>query len=156
MSKKKLSYDIDPQQANITVRKPLPEGGEAVMTLELDASLRDVSRRLALMGLTVHLQRACTRDKGDSDPFDVLEEAYKELQEQGLAAFERRSPVQRAPRGPTKAQKIAALAAMYNTTVEVIRGKLKDKTDEDVNIILNNEKVLAKVNELKAAEDISL
>lgn len=153
---KKLSYDIDPVQANITITKTLPEGGKETLVLELDASLRDVSRRLALMGLTVHLQRACTRDRGDSDPFDVVAQAYAELQEQGLAAFERRTPTRQVSRGPTKSQKIAALASLYNTTVEVIRDKLKDKTTEQVNTILNNEKVLAKVSELAAAEEIDL
>jgi len=156
MSVKKLRYELDPVKANITIHQALDEGGEATMVLELDAGLRDVSRRLALMGLTQHLQRATTRNK-KGDPFEVIEAAYNDLKENGLSAFDRKMPaIDSAKRGPTKAQCIAALAVLYNTTPTVIREKLKAKTKEQVDIILNNEKVLAKVNEMQTADDISL
>jgi hypothetical protein len=153
---KKLRYELDPVKANITITRAVDNGGEEKMTLELDAGLRDVSRRLALMGLTQHVQRATTRDK-DADPFEVIEAAYNDLKENGLLAFERKqTAVPGASRGPTKAQKIAALAVLYNTTPTVVREKLKDKTAEQVNAILSNEKVLAKVEEMQTADDISL
>jgi len=153
---KKLSYKLDPVQANITITSKLEEGGEATLVLELDAGLRDVSRRLALMGLTQHLQRATVRDK-DGDPFEVIEAAYNDLKEHGLEAFNRKvvSGASKS-RGPTKAQCTAALAVLYNTPPTVIREKLKGKTKEEVNAILGNEKVLAKVAEMQSADDISL
>lgn len=153
---KKLRYELDPVKANITITREAEGGGEEKMTLELDAGLRDVSRRLALMGLTQHVQRATTRRK-DEDPFEVIEQAYNGLKENGLAEFERKqTAVPGGDRGPTKAQRIAALAVLYNTTPTVIREKLKDKPKEQVDTILNNEKVLAKVEEMQTADDISL
>jgi len=153
---KKLRYELDASKANITVHQPLKEGGEATLILELNAGLKDVSRRLALMGLTQHLQRATTRDK-TGEPFDVIEAAYAELVDNGLAAFERKMPVgSGAPRKPTKAQCTEALAALYNTTMSNIREKLKAKTTEEVAAILSNQRVLDKVEELRSSEDIQL
>lgn len=152
---KKLNYSIDPVTATVTVTRDLPEGGQATLVMEMNQTLNAVARRLALMGMTQVFQRAITRNKTD-DPFDVIEGAYKDLQENGLAAFERKMPAQKASRGPTKAQRIAALAVMYSTTPDVIRGKLKEKTDEQVKSILEDPRVTDKANELKAAAEIEL
>jgi len=151
MAEKKCSYAIDPIKASVTVTRTADDGSTQALVVEMDASYKDVARRLALMGLVTVFQRAITKNK-TQDPFDAIEAAAQDLKDNGLAAFERKVTPSTSKRGPTKAQCLAALAVMKNTTVPVIKDALAKKTKEEAAAILAHESVLAKVAEMQVAE----
>lgn len=134
------SPDADTGVLNVLydgTKMPLEAGKE----LFGDEKLRD---HLALMGLIHYLQRETMR-RTDGEKMDIIEASYDKLVAQKMEVFTHRG----RPRGPKKADKIAALAAMKGVTPDAVREAISKMPMEKQDALLNKPEVLAKVEEMK-------
>lgn len=106
-----------------------------------------VLKRLTIMGLIGYLQQQTTRTPMEQK-LEKAELAYSQLEQQGMDVFK---PAGRN-RGPRKAEKIAALAAIKGALATQIEEALGNKSKEEQDRLLNHPKVLAKVEEMKQGE----
>ena len=138
---KRTAYELNPEKGELTVKF---EGEVGVFPLypELEA----VTGQLALEGLRGYLQRA-TSGVAENEKVAAINEAFDRLVADGMQCFEKKPPFS-GPRGPKKADKIAALAALKGATVAAIKEALSVMEPKDQNRILNNPKVLEKLNEM--------
>ncbi len=148
-SRVRVSYNQDVPKMTLTVRfdkevVELPAGEE------LFAQHPDVKDHLALVGLTTYLQRESSRSK-DAEKIEAADKAYEKLLNEGIKAFERKAGG--GPRGPRKADKIAALAALKGATTAAVEKVLSTKSKEEQDAILNNKKVLAKLAKMNQGEE---
>lgn len=151
-TRKRIRYNINDENAKVNAEF----GGEGLLMSPLsECEDKAVHRHLLLMGLVSYLQKATVRVDQDEKMLAV-EQAYNDLLEQGMKVFEPK-PSGFVSRGPRKADKIAALAAIKGVMPSVVEAKLKDMDQERVDAILNHPEVLAKVESLAAqSEDLSL
>lgn len=143
--KQRVTYDLNPETGLLTVKF-----GNEEANFNLLPDLEAVTGQLALEGLRGYLQRYSAKaDEGDK--IAAIEEGYDNLVKNGMAAFERKPPFggQPGPRGPKKADKIAALAALKGATVAAVKEVLSGMEKDEQNRILNNPKVLAKLEEMQ-------
>lgn len=142
----RLVFNLDDAQVAVKVLCP-GEWGEQELTFPITGELNPVARHLALMGLSEYLSRSA---KGE-DRATKLANAYQRLIDEGMDAF---APKERpkTPRMPSRRRRVQALAALYGTTVDFINSKLKDKTPEEQEHILTNERVVSKALEMVQAE----
>lgn len=142
--RQRVAYDLQPSNKSLTI-----SFGDDKLALQTAEDLTDpmVREQLVLEGLRSYLQKATLR-VAEEDKLDALENAYSVLLKVGMGAFEKKGPGGRT--GPTKTEKIAALAALKGTTPEAIKAKLKDAPTDKVNALLNNPKVLATAEKMKA------
>lgn len=148
-SRVRVSYNQDVPKMTLTVRfdkevVELPAGEE------LFAQHPDVKDHLALVGLTTYLQRESSRQK-DAEKIEAADKAYETLLNKGIEAFARKAGG--GPRGPRKADKIAALAALKGATTAAVEKVLSTKTKEEQDAILNNKKVLAKLAKMNQGDE---
>lgn len=147
--RKRVNYSTDAAKGQLTVTYA-DEAVELGAEEEIFAKHPDVKNHLALVGLTTFLQRESGRVK-DHQKLDAIEKAYERITQEGVKAFERKAGG--GPRGPRKADKIAALAALKGATTAAIEKKLAtmDKSEQDA--ILNHKKVLAKLEKMNSSAD---
>jgi hypothetical protein len=147
--KQRVSYDLNADSGTLTVKYGNEEG-----TLTLYPELEAVTGQLALEGLRGFLQRYSAKANED-EKLAAIEEGYNHLIEAGMQAFERKPPFggQPGPRGPRKADKIAALAAIKGATVAAVKEVLSGMEKEAQDAILNNPKVLAKLEEMNTSPE---
>lgn len=140
----RVTYDLDPEQGTLSVKF-----GDAEGVFTLFPELEAISTQLALEGLRGYLQRYSAKAE---DKVGAIDEGYNRLVELGMAAFERKPPFggHPGPRGPTKADKIAALAYLKGATVAAIKSVLEGMEKEEQDRVLNNPKVLAKLEEMES------
>lgn len=145
----RVSYTQDASKQQLTVKydKEVIEFpvGEELYTKH--AELRD---HLALVGLTSFFQRETSKVR-DAEKLDAIEKAYDRLMTEGMGAFKRKAGG--GPRGPRKADKIAALAALKGATTAAIEKKLATMDKAKQEDVLNHPKVLAKLEEMKSDSD---
>jgi len=152
-SRVRISYNQDTEKMTLTVRYgteviELPAGAELFETHP------DVKNHLALVGLTTYLQREASRAK-DAEKLDAADKGYDKLLAEGPKAFARKAGG--GPRGPRKADKIAALAALKGATTGAIEKKLASLTKEEQETILSNKKVLAQLEKMtQGGEELDL
>lgn len=144
--KVRVSYKQDASTGELTITR-----ADDGLVADITSLPEDVRTHLSLLGLTMYLQRETTRVP-DEEKLSTVESAYNEIVSKGMKVFEPK-PRGFQSKGPRKADKIAALAMLKGTTPAVIEAKLKEKSDEDVDRILNHAKVLEKVAELQAKAD---
>jgi hypothetical protein len=147
--KKRVSYDLNAETGTLTVKYGNEQG-----TLTLFPELEAVTGQLALEGLRGFLQRYSAKVDED-EKLAAIEEGYNHLVDVGMAAFERKPPFggQPGPRGPKKADKIAALAVLKGATVAAVKEVLSAMDLKEQNRILNNPKVLAKLQEMSTTPE---
>lgn len=148
-SRIRVSYNQDVPKMTLTVRfdkevVELPAGEE------LFAQHPDVKDHLALVGLTTYLQRESSRQK-DAEKIEAADKAYEKLLNEGIKAFERKTGG--GPRGPRKADKVAALAALKGATTAAVEKALSGMSKEQQDEILNHKKVLAKLAKMNQGEE---
>jgi hypothetical protein len=139
--KQRVNYDLDADTGVLTVKY-----GNETGNFPLLPDLEAVTGQLALEGLRGFLQRYSSQ-VDEADKIAAIEEGYNHLIEAGMKAFERKPPFggQPGPRGPKKADKIAALAALKGATVAAVTEVLAGMDKAEQNRVLNNPKVLAKL-----------
>jgi hypothetical protein len=147
--KQRVSYDLNAETGTLTVKYGNEQG-----TLTLFPELEAVTGQLALEGLRGFLQRYSAKVDED-EKLAAIEEGYNHLVDVGMAAFERKPPFggQRGPRGPKKADKIAALAVLKGATVDAVKEVLSGMDKAEQNRVLNNPKVLAKLEEMNTSPE---
>jgi hypothetical protein len=139
---------------NTAVVLSCPKEWEEDLVIPMNSALNPVARRLALMGLADHLMRAARGADRRAD----IQQAMANLIEKGMDTF----PVPGAtaknllPRKPSLRRRTQALAALLNTTVDFVTAKLKEKTEEERDVILNDERVIAKAHEMAQSEASTL
>lgn len=138
---KRTAYELNPEKGELSVKFGGEEG-----VFPLYPELEAVTGQLALEGLRGYLQRA-TSGVAESEKITAINEAFDELASNGMQCFEKKPPFS-GPRGPKKADKIAALAALKGATVAAIKEALGVMEPKDQNRILNNPKVLEKLAEM--------
>lgn len=148
----RVNYKPDTDKGHLEVSY-----GAEVLTLSADTDVLEddaVKDHLAYLGLITYLQRESSRARNE-DKLDAIDEAYASLVSQGMQAFERKS---NAPKGPKKADKIAALAMLKGRTPDAVRDAVKKLPQAEQDKLLNHPKVLAKVEELRSgdADDLSV
>jgi hypothetical protein len=141
---KRTSYELNPDAGELTVKF---EGEVGVFPLYPD--LEAVTGQLALEGLRGYLQRA-TSGVDESEKLTAINEAFDQLAAEGMKCFEKKPPFS-GPRGPKKADKIAALAALKNATVAAVKEVLTNMDQKEQKRVLNNPKVLAKLEEMQSS-----
>lgn len=138
----RVQYKVDIKDQQLTVSK----GAESI---ELPMIFPDdVTKHLAQLGLIKYLHQETTK-KPNEDKLLVIEQAYDDLAERGMDALQKK-PVNR---GPKKADRIAALAAIKGVTPDQIKDAMKGMPAEKEQRILNHPAVLQKVEELQSNED---
>jgi hypothetical protein len=145
----RVNYNADAATQMLTVSYD-KEAVELPAGEELFDKYPEVKDHLALVGLTTFLQRESSRVK-DADKLDAIEKAYARVLNSGAKAFERRPGG--GPRGPRKADKIAALAALKGVTTAAIEKALSELSKEDQDKALNQKKVLAKLEKMQGNGD---
>lgn len=141
-TRQRVAYELFPKTKMVKV-----SFGSEALTLHTAEDLDAVRDQLVLEGLRTYLQKATLRI-AEEYKLTALESAYNILIEKGMSAFDKKGPGGHS--GPKKAEKIAALAALKGTTSEIIKAKLENVSTEKVNALLNNPKVLAAVEKLRA------
>jgi hypothetical protein len=142
--KQRVNYDLDAESGILTVKY-----GNKTGQFPIFPNLEAVTGQLALEGLRGFLQRYSSK-VDEADKIAAIEEGYNHLVEAGMKAFERKPPFggQPGPRGPKKSDKIAALAALKGATVAAVTEVLAGMDKAEQNRVLNNPKVLAKLQEM--------
>lgn len=146
----RVNYSSDADKMELSVKYDKEEITFPVGS-ELLKAKPEVQEHLMLMGLTTFFQRESSRAK-DAEKLDAVEKAYERLMTEGAAAFDRK-PGGGGSRGPLKADKIAALAALKNAPITKVEAALKKMSKEEQDKILNNKKVLAKLEKMKGGVD---
>ena len=127
---------------NLTITR-----GDEKATLPYSLVFADeaVMDRLAKEGLAAYLRKV-TAEVESEQRLAAMEEAFEKLVDGGIDVL---TP-KRQPRGPLKADKVAALAFIKGVTVGSIEDalSLKDKAEQDE--ILNDPEVLEQVERLQA------
>jgi hypothetical protein len=139
MSKQRRRFTFDDESVAVVV---FEKGEASPRFYRMTAQLNAVARRLALMGLAEYLKNA-----EDADA------AYDQLATFGMSAF--------APRAvrsftPSRAQRVQAIAAMKNTTPQIINKKLKSLGPDKAAEILNRDDVIDRARELVAPKEVEL
>jgi hypothetical protein len=147
--KQRVNYDLDAETGVLTVKY-----GDETGTFPLLPHLEAVTGQLALEGLRGYLQKYSAK-VAETDKVAAIEEGYNQLIEAGMKAFDRKPPFggQPGPRGPKKADKIAALAAIKGATVAAVKEVLAGMEKQAQDAILNNPKVLAKLEEMNTSPE---
>ena len=143
----RIDTEFDGTTVNFISRVRVGDDWEDQETSSFDAKeLKAVAGKLAVMGMAEILRRASNKE-----PFEnklaAMQKRFNELKE-GKDPLERKTPT-----GPryTKASKMAAIAVMYGVTTNTVKEKFKDLPEDKVEALLNDPKVLAKVDEMRAA-----
>lgn len=147
--KQRVTYDLNAETGVLTVKFGNEEGSFGLLP-----ELEEVTGQLALEGLRGFLQRYSAK-ADEADKIAAIEEGYNYLVEAGMKAFERKPPFggQPGPRGPKKADKIAALAVLKGATVAAVKEVLAGMDKAEQNRVLNNPKVLAKLEEMSTSPE---
>lgn len=145
----RVSYKINADNGVLTVTKGTDVVDFPVLEDAGDEKLRN---HLMQLGLIKYLHQETTKATGSDDKLAAIEEAYDRLVQQGLGALQRKG----VPRGPKKADKVAALAAIKGVTPDRVRESLAGLGDAKAEKLLNHPDVLAKVEEMKAAAENQL
>jgi len=147
--KQRVTYDLNAETGVLTVKFGNEEGSFGLLP-----DLEAVTGQLALEGLRGYLQRYSSKAE-EADKITAIEEGYNHLVEVGMQAFERKPPFggQPGPRGPKKADKIAALDVLKGATVAAVKEVLSAMDLKEQNRILNNPKVLAKLEEMQTSPE---
>lgn len=145
----RVSYTPDAANNLLTVKYDQEKMDFAVAE-ELYAKHEGLKEHLALLGLISYFQRESSKFR-DADKLTAIDKAYTTLEEQGTEAFKRKAGG--GPRGPRKADKIAALAAIKGVTPAAVEKALASKSKEEQDELLNHKKVLAKLEKMKGELD---
>lgn len=145
----RVSYTQDVAKQMLVVKYD-KEVIEFPVAEELYAKHEDIKDHLALIGLTSFFQRESSKFR-DADKLDAIEKAYEKLVQVGTYAFKRKAGG--GPRGPRKADKIAALAALKGATTAAIQKQLEKLSKDEQEAVLNHKKVLAKLEKMKSEGD---
>jgi hypothetical protein len=151
-TRKRIRYNIQDDAAKVFA---VFDNEQVEMSPLRECEDKAVHRHLLLLGLVSYLQKATVRVE-QSEKITAVEMAYNDLLEKGMEVFKPK-PSGFTSRGPRKADKIAALAAIKGVMPSVVEAKLKDMDNDRVEAILNHPDVLAKVEALAAQpEDLDL
>lgn len=143
MSDNRISYHYEAESREIIVTR----GENDSMSLPIGQFLDrdDLKTALAASGAIDYLRRAASEVTGD-EKMGSIEEAYDRIANEGVDAFKRRP---RTRRGPIKAEKVAALAALEEATTVAIEQALADMPKEEQDRLLNSDRVLGKLESMK-------
>jgi len=148
MSDNRISYHYDEESREITVSR-----GEDNLSLPIGQFLdrEELKTALAVSGTIDYLRRAASEVNGE-EKMEAIEAAYDRIANEGVDAFKRRP---RTRKGPVKAEKVAALAALEEATTVAIEEALADMPKEDQDRLLNSERVLGKLESMKRNVQLS-
>lgn len=145
----RVSYTPAPDKGMLTVKYD-QDVVEFPVEEDLYAKHEGLKEHLAQLGLIAYFQRESSKFR-DADKLTAVEKAYDTLAQNGTEAFKRKAGG--GPRGPRKADKIAALAAIKGVTPAAVEKALAEKSKEEQDAILNHKKVLAKLEKMQGELD---